>query len=95
MRPAAYEISGCSCGNTDPDWSEYQGRLWCATCQIDFIPENSGIFDGPIPVNAMALMGIDMRRYEIATGKIEEISEWRGPENGDSTAPKSQPEANE
>ena len=69
-RPAAYEIAGCSCGNQDPDWSEFKGMLWCAVCQKDFVPEHPGIFDGPIPVNTAALLGIDLRRVEFATGKV-------------------------
>lgn len=73
MRPAEYEISGCACGNADPDWSEYKGHLWCATCEIDFVPERQGIFGGPIPVHGMELMGIDIRQYDLATGEIEEL----------------------
>jgi hypothetical protein len=71
MRPIDYEISGCKCGNDDPDWSEYEHHLWCQKCLIDFIPERDGIFDGPIPVNAMRLLGIPVDRYNIATGEIE------------------------
>lgn len=73
MRPKEYQISGCACGNADPDWSEYKGRLWCPVCQIDFVPASNGIFDGPIPVHAMELMGIDMRMYDIETGEILDI----------------------
>jgi len=73
MRPKEYEIAGCKCGNGDPDWSEFKGRLWCQVCQIDFIPEHNGIFDGPIPVNAMKMLGIPLDRYNIATGEIEPI----------------------
>ncbi len=73
QRPRQYEISGCPCGNEDPDWSEYKGHLWCATCQKDFIPERDGIFGGPIPVNGAALMGIDLRRFNLETQKVEEL----------------------
>lgn len=55
-RPRAYEISGCACGNDDPDWSEYQGHLWCQKCEIDFVPKSNGVFDGPICVEAMRLI---------------------------------------
>ncbi len=72
MPPAAYEISGCKCGNTNPEWSEYEGHLWCAKCQIDFIPEYGGIFEGPIPVNISRLMGIDLRMINLETEKIED-----------------------
>lgn len=74
QRPASYEISGCpTCGNLDPEWSEWQDYLWCPACQIDFIPESGGIFYGPIPVNGMRLIGIDLRRIRLATGEIIEV----------------------
>ena len=73
QRPKEYGISGCVCGNADPDWSEFRGHVWCGVCQKDFIPESGGIFDGPVPVNACALMGIDLRRFSIATGQIEPV----------------------
>jgi hypothetical protein len=71
QRPKEYEIAGCECGNQDPDWSEFQGHLWCAECKKDFIPAHGGIFDGPIPVNAAAMLGIDLRRLNLETGEIE------------------------
>ncbi len=78
MRPREYEVSGCKCGNNDPDWSEYKDHLWCAACQIDFIPEQNGIFDGPIPVQTTELMGISLSRYCIATGEIDKIEDYLG-----------------
>lgn len=71
MRPAEYGIAGHSCGNNDPDWSEYQKHLWCAPCAVDFIPEHSGMFDGPIGIEVSALLGISYDRYNIQTGQIE------------------------
>ena len=73
QRPAVYELAPCSCGNGDCDWSEYRHRLWCQKCRKDFVPEHNGIFDGPIPVKACALMGIYFDRYILATGKVEEF----------------------
>jgi len=70
MEPHEYEIAGCPCGNIRPTWSEFKGRLWCQTCQRDFIPEHGGIFDGPVAVNTMRMLGIDLRQYDIATGKV-------------------------
>jgi hypothetical protein len=69
--PSTYEISGCSCGNHNPQWSEFMGMLWCATCKKDFYPEHGGIFDGPIPVHALTLMGISLDRYNLETQEIE------------------------
>jgi hypothetical protein len=75
QRPAEYEMAGCECGNDDPDWSEFKGHLWCPKCQKDFVPQHGGIFDGPIPVNAMRLIGIDLRSYNLITGMIEEVDQ--------------------
>lgn len=47
--PRVFDIAPCSCGNADTQWSEYEGHLWCAKCEKDFIPEHTGIFSGPIP----------------------------------------------
>jgi hypothetical protein len=44
QRPRQYEIAFHGCGHTDPDWSEYQGHLWCPQCNVDFIPEFNGVF---------------------------------------------------
>lgn len=76
MEPRDYEISGCPCGNESPEWSEYVGHLWCGSCQKDFIPAHSGIFDGPIPVNCMELMGISLDRIDLATGKRTTVEEY-------------------
>jgi hypothetical protein len=73
QRPCEYEIPGCPCGNTDPDWSEFAGMLWCASCKKDFIPEHNGIFDGPILVNVSRMLGIDLRRFNLETKQIEEV----------------------
>jgi hypothetical protein len=73
QRPAQYEIAGCICGNSDPDWSEFVGMLWCPKCQKDFIPEHGGIFDGPIPVEGCALLGIDLRCVNLETGEVEDL----------------------
>ena len=71
QRPSAYEISGCpTCGNVDPDWSEFRGYLWCQICHRDFRPEFDGVFGGPIPVNSAALMGIDLRRRSLADDSV-------------------------
>lgn len=71
--PAAYEISGCECGNADPEWSEFQGHLWCAACQIDFVPQHSGVFDGPIPVQGMTLLGLPVdRMLNLQTLEVEQ-----------------------
>ena len=77
MRPKEYEISGCPCGNTDPDWSEYVGHVWCHVCERDFKPECDGIFSGPIPVNGTALMGIDIRQYDLLSGEVFPVEDHK------------------
>ena len=70
QRPKEYEIAPCPCGNQDPDWSEFKGHLWCQVCMRDFIPEHSGIFGGPVLINTCALLGIDLRRFDLRTHEI-------------------------
>jgi len=72
-QPQEYGLPCCACGDESPEWSEFKGYLWCARCQKDFIPAHGGIFDGPVPVNAMRLLGIDLRRYNLTTGMVENV----------------------
>lgn len=71
QRPAVYEIAPHDCGHDDAQWSEYEGRLWCAHCAVDFIPAHAGIFSGPISTKLASMMGICFDRVNIATGKID------------------------
>jgi hypothetical protein len=70
QRPAYFGVSGCSCGNDDPNWSEFMGHLWCARCEKDFKPEDGGVFDGPIGVNASRMLGLDFRKRNLETGEV-------------------------
>ena len=70
MPPSAYGMAPCKCGNKKTEWSEYQGRLWCDRCKLDFIPTHGGLFDGPIAVNLCALLGISFDRINLQTKKI-------------------------
>lgn len=74
MPPKAYEMAGCSCGNQDTQWSEFENHLWCETCQKDFVPEHNGIFDGPIPAHLAEMIGIRFDRVTIETGEVERFS---------------------
>ena len=69
--PAAYEIAPHDCGRDDAQWSEFQGHLWCEHCQVDFIPTQNGVFDGPIPIRTAAALGIRLDRIDLATGKLD------------------------
>ena len=78
QRPKEYEISGCECGNHDPDWSEFKGHLWCSACQKDFIPTDSGIFGGPIPIQTCRMLGIDLRTINLETQEIQDpCGQWK------------------
>ena len=78
MRPAQYEIAGCDCGNSDPDWSEFVDHLWCRVCMKDFVPAHWGVLDGPVPVHAAGLMGLSFDRYILSTEQVEKFSDWAG-----------------
>lgn len=69
-RPAKLGCAPCSCGNTDPDWSEFKKHLWCQVCQKDFIPEHYGALDGPVLVNTAELMGLYLDTIDLKTGEI-------------------------
>lgn len=69
--PSVYEMAPCACGNKDTQWSEYAKHLWCDRCQIDFIPEHAGIFDGPILLHTAQMFGICFDRINLLTGEVE------------------------
>lgn len=72
QRPREYEVAGCpTCGNANPDWSEYKSHLWCQNCKVDFKPEHYGVLDGPVCVQACELLGIYFDRIHLETGEIE------------------------
>lgn len=74
--PATYAIGPCKCGNSELQWSEWKGYVWCNKCSLDFIPTHNGIFDGPIPLGAANLMGIHFDRIDLYTQKIIKETEW-------------------
>lgn len=76
--PAAFEVAPCACGNHETQWSEYEKHVWCDKCQKDFIPEHGGIFSGPIPVNAAAMLGVSFDRYIIATQTVQRFNPATG-----------------
>lgn len=70
QHPQVYDITGCPNdeGHTY-SWSEFEDRLWCYVCEIDFVPRSWGIFDGPIPMGLATMMGISFDRINIKTHK--------------------------
>lgn len=71
--PSKFEVSGCSCGNLDCQWSEYETMLWCGKCEIDFVPIHNGVFDGPIPIELSKLMGLSFARLDLLTHDILDL----------------------
>lgn len=81
LQPKQFEMGPCECGNFDLQWSEWERHLWCDKCQIDFIPENKGVFDGPIPGRIAALLGMTFDRYNMDTQRVErfdlDTGDWK------------------
>ena len=73
-QPKHFEIPPHSCGRDDAQWSEFDEHLWCSHCNVDFKPENNGIFDGLIPINTAMMMGVCFDRMIIATGALDRYS---------------------
>lgn len=68
--PSDYAMSGCPCGNENPEWSEYKNHLWCDKCQKDFIPESNGIFDGPVGINIANMLGMYFDVFNLETLQV-------------------------
>lgn len=71
QQPSEYGIAPCACGNTETQWSEYEGHLWCAKCEKDFRPEHGGVFDGPIPIATSMMLGMSFDRINLETNEVE------------------------
>ncbi len=71
--PSSFDMAPCACGNHDTQWSEFAKHLWCEPCQIDFIPEHAGIFDGPIGITTSTLLGYDFRIFNMLTQQVEDF----------------------
>jgi len=75
--PQVYEVAGCPHNSEHKfTWSEFEHRLWCFDCEIDFEPSHWGIFDGPIPMNLSLMMGISFDRINIETGVIVPLPDF-------------------
>ncbi|MFK4135916.1 hypothetical protein ACI2KR_27080 [Pseudomonas luteola] len=72
--PAIFGMAPCACGSEKTTWSEFEKHLWCDSCKIDFIPQHSGIFDGPILIKTAMLMGISFDRFNLATRTVEKFN---------------------
>lgn len=71
LPPSAFELSPHSCGKVATQWSEFERHVWCDACQVDFIPEHNGVFDGPIPLKTAAMMGLVFDRVLLPSLTID------------------------
>ena len=72
MNPRDYEIHCDKCGGLNIQWSEYEHMIWCYDCKVD-TPGDGGIFDGPIPMGLMEMLGISLDRWNMKKQRIEHI----------------------
>lgn len=63
--PAQLEIPPCQKCGTELQWSTFKGKCWCYGCTQDIVPYHWGILDGPVPVNAVQMMGIDLGTIDL------------------------------
>ncbi len=68
--PARYEIRCDKCGHMNIEWSEYEHMIWCYDCKVD-TRGTEGIFDGPIPMGAMEVLGIPLDRWNMKKQRVE------------------------
>ena len=68
IEPARYEIRCDLCDGTNITWSEYEHSIWCYDCLAD-TEGTGGIFDGPIPLGAVALIGLSLDKVDLKTGQ--------------------------
>ena len=68
-KPAKYDITCNVCGGTNIDWSEYEHRIWCYDCKLD-LPGTPGIFDGPIPIGIMEILGAPLWRIYLKSKAV-------------------------
>lgn len=79
MEPTRFEMHCDKCEGGNIEWSEYARMIWCYDCEID-TEGYGGIFDGPIPIKAIGMLGISFDRYNMETDKVErfndDTNEW-------------------
>ena len=67
QKPQEYEIKCDLCGGDNIEWSEFESMIWCYDCQKD-TRGDGGVFDGPIPMKASQLLGMNFDRIDLKTG---------------------------
>ena len=73
--PRVYEVLCDLCAGHNTTWSEYERHIWCYDCKKD-TKGTGGIFDGPIPIGAMNILGVRFDRINLKTGKIMKQERW-------------------
>jgi len=68
QEPKEYEMHCDICKGTNITWSEYDHMIWCYDCQKD-TKGFGGVFEGPIAIGAMSLLGMSLDRINLRTGK--------------------------
>jgi hypothetical protein len=69
--PSAFGFGPCRCGNTNTDWSMFEGHLRCERCLEDFLPKHNGVFDSPIRFCTVHLTALSFDRVNLATSAVE------------------------
>jgi hypothetical protein len=64
QKPYEYEIECNKCGGRNLEWSEYAKSVWCTSCQLD-VKGTEGVFGGPIPLGAAAVLGMSFDRWDM------------------------------
>lgn len=54
---------------TNIEWSEYEHKIWCYDCLKD-LPGTPGIFDGPIPLGTMEILGAPLWRIYLKSQAV-------------------------
>ena len=67
--PKKYDITCDKCGGTNIEWSEFEHKIWCYFCKLD-LPGTPGIFDGPIPMGVMEILGAPLWRKYLKSGAV-------------------------
>ena len=76
QQPTNYDIACDLCRGRNITWSEYEHHIWCYDCKKD-TPGFSGIFDGPIPLEVVKMLGVSFDRIEIPSGKLLKMKQTK------------------
>ena len=71
--PYMFDIACDKCEGSNIAWSEFEHCIWCFDCKID-TRGTGGIFDGPIPLHAVYLLGLTFDKVNLETNQIEKLN---------------------